>query len=86
MTAFLIESKKLLIDRLLQMHDQYISNICRECKHTYEEQIAQYRQKHDKAIDKIASVIDTLLEQPETKTVNLEELFGQTVSRDTLVT
>jgi TnpA family transposase len=85
MAAFLIESKKLLIDRLLQMHDQYISNICRECKHIYEEQIVQYRQKHDKAIDKIASVIDTLLKQPETKTVNLEELFEQTVSRDRLV-
>ncbi len=61
MAVFLRESKKRIIDYIVQLHDQYISDICRECNRTFEDQIKQYRQKHEKAIDKFIAVIDHIL-------------------------
>ena len=36
MLCFLLESKKILLDYIVQMHDQYITDICRHSRHAYE--------------------------------------------------
>jgi hypothetical protein len=43
MLAFLAETKKILLDYIIQIHDQYISNICRECKNIHDDQLRRYR-------------------------------------------
>ena len=84
MAAFLSESRKILLDYILQMHDQYISNVIRECKNINEEQIRQYRYKHDKAIDKFISVVDQILYWESKELIKLEELYKSTVSQEAL--
>lgn len=84
MAAFLSESRKILLDYILQMHDQYISNVIRECKNMNEEQIRQYRYKHDKAIDKFISVIDQILVKESDESIALEELYKSTVPQEAL--
>jgi len=65
MLVFFSEAKRVLIDYIIQMHDQYISNICRECKNAHNFQIRNHKEKYEKAIDSIESVIDYLIDQDD---------------------
>jgi hypothetical protein len=38
MPAFLLETRKGLLDHLVTMHAQYIMEMCRHAKHIYEQQ------------------------------------------------
>lgn len=84
MAVFLRESKKNIIDYIVQLHDQYISDICRECNNLNEEQIKQYRYKNAKAIDKFVTVIDHILCQDTALSIELAELYTNTVSEELL--
>jgi len=86
MLAFFFEARKVLMDYLIEMHDQYISNICRECKNIHETKVKTYKNKNEKAIDRIEPVIDYLLEQEDTIAVKPEYLYQQTTSRKDLKT
>lgn len=58
---FLDESKKVIMDYLIQLHDQYISNVCRECRNTHLKNLKLYKHKNERAIDKIERFIDFVL-------------------------
>lgn len=51
--VFLYESKKAIADYLIQLHDQYISDICRECRNEHFKKLKLYKQRNEKAINKI---------------------------------
>ncbi len=61
MTVFLNETFKITLDYLIDMHDQYIANICRGVKNIYEEKQKKYRKQSHQAIDNLIKVTDTLL-------------------------
>ena len=82
--AFLSEAKKILLDYIVQMHDQYISNICRECRNINDDQLRQYRGKHDKAIDKIAEFVDKLLSFDNKELLILSEVIESTITKEGL--
>lgn len=86
MLAFLSEAKRVLIDYIIQMHDQYISSICRECKHLHEEEMRQYKTRNEKAIDHLEKVTDYLLGQEESGKVDLKILYEQTIPKEDLRT
>jgi hypothetical protein len=84
MLAFFSEARKVLTDYLIEMHDQYISNICRECKHIHETKVKSYKNKNEKAIERIEPVIDYLLEQKDSIALTPEYLYQRTTSRNDL--
>ncbi len=84
MIAFLCETKKILVDYIIQMHDQYISSICRECKHIHEEQIRQYRYKYDKAINQLISVVDKVLCYETEDSILLQDIYKSTIPKELL--
>ena len=83
MLAFLSNAKKILTDYLIEMHDQYISSICRECLHLHEKEIRKYKNKNERAIDQLEKVADYLLEQ-EAKTLDLEIFYEKTIKKEAL--
>ena len=84
MLAFLSEAKKSMTDYILQMHDQYISNICRECKHIHEDEMRQFKTKNEKAIDQLEKLTDYLLEQDEASMIDLKMLYEKTIKKEDL--
>lgn len=84
MVVFLKESKKRIIDYIIQLHDQYIADICRECSIMNEEQLRQYRYKHEKAIDKFIAVIDHILCLDAERVLQPKELYKNIITEDLL--
>ena len=85
MLAFLAETKKILLDYIIQIHDQYISNIFRECKNIHDDQLRQYRSKHEKAVEKIILFIDQLLIYDKRENALLSELLREVISKEQLI-
>ncbi len=85
MMVFLMESKKNIIDYIIQMHDQYITNICRECKNIHEDRLKKYKRKNETALDIIECFIDYTLVLPDDQSVNLDRIYEQTVSKSSLI-
>ena len=81
MLAFFYEAKRVLIDYIIQMHDQYISNICRECKNIHNVQMRKHKHKHEKAIDSIESVVDYLIDQDDFASLTPNNLYQETISK-----
>lgn len=85
MTLFLIESKKAIIDYIIQMHDQYISNIYRECKNIHESRLKKFKRRNERAIDSIERFIDYTVQLPNNQKVDLDTIYSNTVSRNSLI-
>lgn len=77
MLAFLLETRKSLLDHLVTMHDQYIMEMCRHAKHLYEQQHRALRQRQKRAIDVVLETTDLLLEWPEERAFSKAELWQQ---------
>ncbi|OJW73008.1 MAG: hypothetical protein BGO68_05175 [Candidatus Amoebophilus sp. 36-38] len=84
MIGFLAETKKVLLDYIIQIHDQYISNICRECKNIHEDNLSQYKNKHEKAVEKIVLFIDELLVTDKKEKVLLSDIWKGSISKEGL--
>ena len=53
MICFLLESRKQVLDYLVKLHDQYMTDMVRNAKNTYEKQYRKRRNKHKKAMNNI---------------------------------
>ena len=84
MLLFLNESKKVIIDYLIQLHDQYISNVCRECRNAHMKNLKLYKQKNERAIDKIETFIDFVLAQEEDHSLSISDLYSQSTQKSDL--
>ena len=82
--AFLAESKKVILDYLVQMHDQYICDICRQCNNIHDSQLKQYRNKYERALNSVTTVIDHLLICSTEKPIDLNNIFQNTISKTRL--
>lgn len=61
-TIFLHKSSKIILDYLIEMHDQYISNIYRETKNAYEEKYKQSNHRREKALEDITGIADVFFD------------------------
>ena len=52
MISFLLETHKILLDHLVVMHDQYVMEMCRECRNNHEKNV-ELRQAIEKQLNKI---------------------------------
>ncbi|MEM1119177.1 MAG: Tn3 family transposase [Bacteroidota bacterium] len=62
MICFLLESRKLLLDYLISLHDQYMTDMVRKSRNAYEKQYRKRRNKHKKAMNNILFSVDYLLD------------------------
>ncbi|MCP3660790.1 MAG: hypothetical protein GY830_11005 [Bacteroidetes bacterium] len=60
MICFMLETRKILLDHLVKMHDQYLTDMCRHSKNAYEKKYRGFRKKQKKAIDTLLSTTEAL--------------------------
>lgn len=76
MVCFLVESRKVLLDHLVKMHDQYMLEICRQAKNVHEKKHREFRKKQKRAIDRILDMTKILLSWPE-ETISKRDFLQQ---------
>ena len=83
MVCFLLETRKVLLDHLVKMHDQYLMDMCRKAKNIYEQKHRELRKRQKKAVDIVLEANNYLLDWP-TEQPLLKEEFWQLVDEDKL--
>ncbi len=67
MLCFMLEPRKILLDHLVKMHDQYLTDIYRNAKNTYKKKYRGFRKNQKKDIDVLFNSTHILLNWlPET--------------------
>lgn len=61
MICFLLESQKEILDYLVRLHDQFMLDMVRKSKNTYEKQYRQRRGKQKKAMNQLLSSVESLI-------------------------
>lgn len=87
MICFLLETRKILLDHLVTMHDQYVTEMCRKSKNDHEKQYREMRKRQKNAIDVVLDVTTTLLDWPEDEPLSRNDLWqpmGEKRLRDSL--
>ncbi|MGV7963768.1 hypothetical protein QPK13_22705 [Photorhabdus tasmaniensis] len=71
MLCFLLETRKVLLDHLVKMHDQYILDMLRKSKQVHEKKHRALRKRQKKAIDTVLDathfIVDWLDDRPLSK-------------------
>ena len=73
--VFLKESKKILLDYLVALHDQFIVDMMRETKNLFEKEHKESRKQHKKAIDDLKRTVDYLLAQEYDTPIYLKSVY-----------
>ncbi len=84
MLCFLLEARKVLLDHLIKMHDQYIMDILRQSKRTHEKKHRELRKKQKKAIDIMLNATYFILDWPDEKPLHKFD-FWQNVEEKKLL-
>jgi hypothetical protein len=77
MLAFLLETRKGLLDHLVLMHDQYVTEMCRRVKHDYEQQHRALRKRQKRAIDVVLETTERFLNWPDEHPMSKADLWQQ---------
>ncbi|MFN8787821.1 MAG: DUF4158 domain-containing protein, partial [Neisseriaceae bacterium] len=78
LVCFFLETKKLLLDYLVKMHDQFMQELLRESKNILEKKHKDLRKKQKAAIDTILEITQVILNAPEDKVFNKNEIINFT--------
>ena len=84
MLYFLLESKKIILDYIIQMHDQYISSICIECRNIHENNLKKYKQQNERDIKIMESFIDYTLDLHDSSAITISEIYEKTSNKSEL--
>ena len=77
MVCFLLETRKTLLDHLVTMHDQYLTEITRQTHHAHEQKHRELRKRQKRAIDVMLTTTDFLLEWPDDQPLLKPDLWQQ---------
>ncbi len=83
MVCFVLETRKVLLDHLVTMHDRYVMDTCRKAKRIHEQKHRELRGRQKKAIDIVLLVNHRLLDWPKEQPI-LPEEFWQQVNESSL--
>jgi len=75
MICFLLESRKSLLDHIINMHGQFMLEMCRTSRNIHDKQHKDFRKRHKKAVDFILEVSYFLLDIEEDESISRSELF-----------
>lgn len=65
LACFLIETRRILLDYLVDMHDQYMMSMNRECRNIHNTQRLELRKRRTKSLDIIIKSAENLLQLPD---------------------
>lgn len=65
MLCFLLETKKIIVDQIIEMHDQYITDLLRQGKRTYEKKHRDGRKRQKKALESVLQTVALILDWPD---------------------
>lgn len=82
MICFLLETRKILLDHLVGMHDQYVLALCRKARNAYEQKHRNLRKKQKKAVDTILNTGDILLGWPDDEPLSKQDLWQRISERE----
>ena len=77
MVCFLMEVRKVLLDHLVKMHDQYMMEIYRQSKNAYEKKHRVLRKRQKRAVDMVLNTTAFLLHWPDDKPFLKQDLWQQ---------
>lgn len=75
MLCFLLETRKVLLDHLVKMHDQYILDMLRKGKQVHEKKHREFRKRQKKAIDTVLDATHLILDWPDDRSLNKVDLW-----------
>lgn len=75
MLCFLMETRKVLLDHLVKMHDQYILDMLRKGKQVHEKKHREFRKRQKKAIDTVLDATHLILDWPDDRPLNKVDLW-----------
>tara|TARA_R100000005_G_scaffold96027_1_gene80195 strand:+ start:20978 stop:23911 length:2934 start_codon:yes stop_codon:yes gene_type:complete len=75
MLCFLLESRKILLDNLVKMHDQYMTELCRQTRNSHDKKHKEFRKRQKKAIDAVLDTTHVLLEWPDEQPLYKNDLW-----------
>ena len=85
MVCFLLESRKILLDHLVKMHDQYMTELCRQTKNSHDKKHKEFRKRQKKAIDAVLDTTDVLLEWPDDQPLFKQDLWQRIDQKHLLI-
>jgi len=74
--CFLVETRKTLLDHVVDMHDQYLIDMCRRAHNAFEEQHRQFRRKAKEGLETVLAAVDILLDSANARENRLEETLS----------
>jgi TnpA family transposase len=77
MICFLLETRKTLLDHLVTMHDQYVTDISRQTRNAYEKKHRELRKRQKRAIDVMLDTTDFLLDWPDDQPLSKDDIWRQ---------
>lgn len=85
LACFLIETRRILLDYLVEMHDQYMMSMSRECRNIHNTQRLELRKRQTKSLDIIIKSAENLLQLPDnvilSKACIFKDVDEKTLSR-----
>ncbi len=81
--CFLLETRKNLLDHLVQMHDQYIQDMTRKSRNAYEKKHRELRKRQKKAVDTVLYATHILLDWSDDDPLSHTD-FWQRINRNNL--
>lgn len=79
--CFIMETRKILLDYVIELHDQFITGLWRRAKHSFEERFQEYRQRAKKANDILLTSMDFILDRAPEQPITLMQLYQQVNER-----
>jgi TnpA family transposase len=77
MVCFLLETRKVILDHLVTMHDQYLMDMCRKARNIHEQKHRELRKRQKKAIDIVLDANNCLLDWPAEQPLLKSEFWQQ---------
>ena len=77
MICFLLETRKVLLDHLVLMHDQYVMEMCRETRNAHEKKHRDLRKRQKRAIDVMLDTADFFLDWPDDQLLSKQDIWRQ---------
>lgn len=77
MICFLLETRKMLLDHLVKLHDQYVTEMGRQVKNAYEQKHRELRKRQKKAVDTVLTTTSLLLDWPDDEPLSKQAFWQQ---------
>ncbi len=74
---FIIETRKIILDYVIALHDQFVSDMLRRSKNSFDEKFKEYRQRLKQANNIMLKTVDFLMSHAENKPFTMSQVYSQ---------